>query len=277
MIDLDRVLIIGGSGMVGGQMHFGIKPSHAELDITDRTSVQTKINKLQPSAVINLAGLIDMRQAEENSERARLVNVDGAAFVSEACNALNVPLVHFSTCAVFDGNKNEPYSESDVPHPINIYGETKYEGEQRVLAISAHALIVRTGWLFGGFDKDKKFVHNCFNKLSSEGSIRATNDRFGSPTYIPDLISEVIQLLNQSVHGVVHVVNDSVASYFDIAYAINEIGHFNAEIIPASSRENEWPNLSRGRMESLMSERGVHMRDYREALEEYVIDLQRRI
>lgn len=263
--------------MVGSQISFGIKPTHAEVDITDARSVRAKIVEAQPSAVINLAGLVDLQRAEDNEGLAASLNVDGAACVAQECEKFGIPLVHFSTCAVFDGSKDGPYFESDSPRPLNVYGRTKLEGECRVLSISPCALVVRTGWLFGGFDRDTRFVHACFERLSKGETVRATNDRFGSPTYIPDLIEAVVQLMNDSASGIVHVVNSSVASYFDIACAVNKIGKFEGEVIPVTFRDIESPGLARGKMEALASERGVQMRNFHDALTEYIFMLKQSV
>ncbi|HWO06975.1 MAG TPA: NAD(P)-dependent oxidoreductase [Candidatus Paceibacterota bacterium] len=276
MIDLERVLVIGGSGMVGSQIDFGIKPSHAELDITDPISVQRGFAAHRPSVVLLLAGIIDVKKAEHDPAVAERVNVKGAAHVADACARANIPLVYYSSCMVFDGTKPSPYVESDVPHPLTVYGKTKSAGETEVLSRSPGSLVIRTGWLFGGFERDVKFVHRFHDALVAGESIRATNDRFGSPTYVPDLIAATVSLMHAGVSGIMHVVNSGVVSYFTVAEEIKKLTGASAEVIGITQRELDPRSEPRGAMEGLASERGMQLRPYEEALAEYIHALAKR-
>lgn len=276
MIDLDRTLVLGGSGMVGSQVSFGIKPTHYELDITDPDSLARAMESHQPTAILLLAGVIDVKKAEADPAEAERVNVGGSAAVAECAAKANIPLVYFSSCMVFDGEKREPYSEDDVPNPLTVYGKTKLKGEEVVLEIAPRALVVRTGWLFGGFEKDIKFIHRFYDMLCAGQSIRATNDRYGSPTYVPDLVSEVARLIQSESTGIAHVVNARVASYYEVALTLKELTKSPAEIIGLTQRELDPSSEPRGSMEALVSNRGVTLRPYEEALAEYVASLSTR-
>lgn len=276
MSNPDRILIIGGSGMVGAQILFGIKPSHAELDITDSTSVERAVEKFQPEAILNLAGLVDLRKCEEDPAKAKRLNTDGARNVALAAAGARIPLIYFSSCLVFDGKKETPYTESDEPNPQTIYGKTKLAGELATLEEAPHALVVRTGWLFGGFEHDIKFIRRFYDLLAAGKAIRATSDRSGSPTYVPDLISEAVRLLQAGESGVFHVVNDGVASYFEVAEYLRNILASLTSVSPAPSKEMDHEGVPRGMMEALASERGTTLRPYTEALSEYIAALKSR-
>lgn len=270
MIDLDRVLVIGGSGMVGSQVLFGIRPSHKEFDISDTDSILQGFEVFKPSAVLHLAGLVDMRIAEENPEETYRINVEGTIHIADACAKANIPLVFFSTCSVFDGSKSSPYDESDTPNPLTVYGETKHKAEQEVLARAPLGLVIRTGWLFGGGKHDTKFVKHFIDALISNKPVNATNNRFGSPTYIPDLIEETKKLLINGEQGIVHIVNKGAVSYFEVAERIKIITNSASSVTGVSAKDIDPSNIKRGSMEALTSNRGIILRPYEEALADYI-------
>lgn len=272
-MELDKALVIGGSGMVGSQIPFGEKPSHAELDITDGDSVRRAFDTYRPTAVLHLAGMIDVKRCEEDPSGAERSNVAGAALVADAVARADIPVVYFSSCMVFDGEKGEPYVESDTPNPRTVYGKTKYRGEQEVLARAPKAIVARTGWLFGGRERDTKFVKRFVDSLRARKPVRATNDRFGSPTYVPNLIEAVAGLLQKGERGIFHVVNDGIASYFEVAQELKRLTGSVSEVAGLTQKELNPSEAPRGSMEALASNRGVALRPYREALAEYVASL----
>jgi dTDP-4-dehydrorhamnose reductase len=139
-----------------------------------------------------------------------------------------------------------------------------------------NALIIRTGWLFGGKNADKKFVKIVFDKLKQHAEVKATDDRVGSPTYVNDLLDKIKELIEQKATGIFHVVNSGVASYFEIAQEIKKIGHFTAAATPVKAAEIESPELKRGSMEALSSTK-VQLRSWQEALAEYIDSLSKKV
>lgn len=262
--------------MVGSQIQFGMKPSHAELDITDPISITAGFERYKPVAVIHVAGLIDTVKAEGDPKEAERVNVVGTAHLADACARAKIPLVYFSTGMVFDGTKDSPYNESDIPHPLSVYGMTKYKGEQEVLKRSPNSLVVRTGSLFGGFEKDTKYIRRFYNSLMNGQPIRATDDRFGSPTYVPDLIAETARLLQEGATGVAHIANKGVASYLEVALRIRELTGSQVSVTGAPASEMDPKGVARGRMEGLESNRGILLRPFDVALAEYIAALTQR-
>lgn len=264
-----KILITGGSGMVGSMIEFGIKPSHKEFNILNIKSIEQTIKKYGPHVILHLAAFTNMLEAEKYPERAYRTNVIGTYNLAHICRKKNIWLVYISTCAVFNGNKKSPYTESDKPNPINIYGKTKWLGEIIVQDLIENALIIRTGWLFGSKAKDKKFVKLAFEKCLQKKPIQATSDRQGSPTYIPDLLTEIKRLITTNTSGIVHVVNSGQVSYFEIAKMIKQIVDCRIAIKPVKAKNIESPFLKRGAMEALTSEK-VFLRPWQEALQEYI-------
>lgn len=265
-----KILITGGRGMVGSQAGFGIALNKKQLDILKSKSIQKAIKIYKPDVILHLAAMTDMSDCENSPKKAYRVNVIGTQNIAKACRENNITLVYLSTCAVFDGKKRTPYKENGKPNPINIYGKTKWQGELAVQNILPDALIIRTGWLFGGgFNIDKKFVNSTFKKMRGGLEVKATADRYGSPTYILDLLHTIEKLINKEAHGVFHVVNRGVASYFDIAKEMKKITKLNSPVIPIKSSEVETKNLKRGKMEVLASSK-IKLRSWDKALNEYI-------
>jgi dTDP-4-dehydrorhamnose reductase len=259
-----RILVTGGSGMVGSRVTFGIKPSHRELDITKPATIERSIKKYKPDVILHLAAHVEMLGCEENPKKAAKINIFGTENIAKACKKHDIKLVYLSTCALFDGKKKVAYTPRDKPRPLNTYGKTKWEGEKIAQKILKDVLIVRTGWLFGGSTHDKKFINTTYQKLKRGLDVTATDDRFGSPTYIPDLLNATEKLIMSKKSGVYHIVNSGIASYFQIAKEVKQIGKFKTKIIPVTAKDIENSKLKRGAMEALSS--SVKMRSWREAL-----------
>ncbi len=272
-----KIIITGGNGMVGKQAPFGIRLSHKQLDILSPGLIEKVIAKYKPTAIVHLAAMTDMLACEKNPKLATRINVLGSTNLAKACKKHGIKLVYLSTCAVFNGKKKTPYNETDKPKPINVYGATKLQGEQAILKLLPEALIIRTGWLFGGGLKiDKKFVgqmykrmRNSKTKLTNNLTVQATQDRIGSPTYIPDLFMAIQKLLNSNTKGIVHVVNSGVASYYEIAGAIKQVSKSEAKLIPVKAKAIEPKELRRGKTEALTSSI-IKLRNWRKALAQYL-------
>ncbi len=264
-----KILITGGSGMVGSQVNFGIKPTHYELDITDISSVENYIEKNKPSVVFHFAALADMSLCEQNPDDAYRVNVLGTENIAKACKKHGIKLVYLSTCVVFDGKKETPYNENDKVGPISMYGKTKIEGENVIQSILTDALIIRTGWLFGGGKNDKKFIRAFYLKISANEEINAVSDRYGSPTYVPDLIDAILELLKENKNGIYHVVNSGSVTYKEVAEKIKFLTGSTSNINPINSANVDNPFIIRSKMESLYSSK-ITLRPWNESVTAYI-------
>ena len=197
-ISFDKILITGADGMVGSYVDFGVKTNRQSLDITDPKQTLSVIEKYKPEAILHLAAMTDVDQCERDPRSAYLANGIGAYHVALAAKRCGAKMIYISTAGVFDGEKNGPYTEEDVPNPQNYYGYSKFLGESAVRGVLEDCLIVRTCWMMGGGPaKDKKFVAKIIAQLAKPEikEINAVNDQIGSPSYAKDLVAAIKELI----------------------------------------------------------------------------------
>lgn len=219
-IDLDRVLITGGDGMLGRAVLWGIKTDRSTLDVTDSEAVFTTVRQLQPSAILHLAAL-DIWRCEEDHLQAYRTNVLGTYHLANVAREIRAPLIFLSSGAVFNGAFGVIHDETAKPDPVNVYGQTKFLAELFILATVPDVLVVRTGWVFGGHQAHhRKFFDIAVEKALGNQTIDAVVDRWGSPTYLDDLLSALERLIVSRARGIVHVANRGAATGEDIARKI---------------------------------------------------------
>ncbi len=288
---VDRLLVTGAAGMVGNyvkdvfsdcELHLtdmsGFIRNGTVLDVCDSVAVMQTLQRVKPDVVLHLAGATDVDRCEQEPDWAYAVNATGTQNVAEACEATGALLVYVSTGNVFSGDKDEAYTEYDIPGPCNVYGESKLAGEQIVASLLNRYCIVRAGWMMGGGEKDKKFVGKIAQMiLGGETQLKAVDDKFGSPTYARDLLLGISKLVDTGYYGLYHMVNPGVASRYEIAQAVLDIlKRPEVEIEPVSSAHFPLP-APRIRLEALRNHKlgllGLDwMRPWRVALEGYLRD-----
>ncbi len=227
---MNTVLILGAQGNLGCQLQ-QVFPDHIawdrnDVDVTDTVTLRQNITALRGkiSAIINCVAYNDVDGAESHAEIARILNTDTPRILAELANELGVPLLHYSTGYVFSGNK-QSYNEIDVPDPVSVYGRTKADGEQAVVATAQQYYIVRTNLLFGPQGKSeasKKSVVDVMRDVGiMQGKLKGITDEESSFTYTPDLANATKALLEGSfAPGIYHVVNEGTGSWYDIASQI---------------------------------------------------------
>ncbi|MBI5598569.1 MAG: dTDP-4-dehydrorhamnose reductase [Deltaproteobacteria bacterium] len=224
-----KVLVTGSRGMLASMLvpllgrDRGLEVFLAKgLDITDLPAVKETLEGFSPGVVINCAAYNAVDRAEEERELAFSVNALGPANLARVCGKIGSRLVHFSTDFVFDGRKNSPYREEDGPNPLNVYGESKLEGELNVRKETGDYMIVRTSWLYGpGRDN---FVTRIISKAGREETLSVVCDQTGTPTYTEDLSEAVMNLLMADApSGTYHFSNEGVASRYDLAKVACEL------------------------------------------------------
>jgi len=262
-----KFLITGADGMVGSYIDFGIKTDKNTLDIRDEKAVRDCFEKYHPEIVIHLAAETDVDLCQRDPAHGYKINTLGTYNIAVAAREFNAKMVYISTTAVFDGKKNELYSEEDTPNPQNIYGRTKYLGEIIVKDIVPQYLIIRAGWMIGGGpEKDKKFIAKIIKQLNSP-EIKVVNDKMGSLTFAKDLIRGIQILLKDEQTGIYHLVNKGLCSRYDIACEIVKQLKPSVKIIPVSS---DYFNLDAPRGAETLGSKIDIMRPWQDALKEYL-------
>lgn len=269
---LENCLITGGHGMVGKNFHFGLKPTSKELDITNTKSITTYISK-QPniSCIIHLAS-INIRDSEKSNKNAVDININGTINMLKESMNRDIPFVYVSSGAVFSSfNENEKFNEKTIPNPNCMYGYTKYAAEKMVMLYNK-SFIIRTGWLFGGHQKSHyKFVENVFNNLQTNTVVNASNNFVGSPTYVVDFVEKLKEIITTTKYGIYHVVNDGVATGYDIAHFIANQMNRNSDLI-RSVGSFDIPNSGPHRSDTevlVTNYEETKMRHWKDALQEY--------
>lgn len=226
-----KILITGCGGMLGEGVYkefFGKSNVFATdidlnetwlkyLDVSKKEDVENNFIKINPDYVIHLAALTDLEYCELNVDEAQATNSNGTKNVVDQARKNNVPLVYISTAGIFDGKK-EFYLEEDSPNPINIYGKSKYEGENFAKAYHK-SIIIRAGWMMGGGPKkDKKFINKIIKQLNSGvNEISVVDDKLGTPTYTYDMAKIIWYLLDKELYGLYHGCCDGGGSRLDVA------------------------------------------------------------
>ncbi len=198
-----KILVTGSKGQLGHELliqgnnsGYEILPADLpELDITDKTQVKHRLERFQPSFVVNAAAYTNVDKAETEQNFAFAVNRDGPANLAEACAKLEIPLIHISTDFIFDGKKSSPYIESDPVSPLSVYGKSKQEGENEVRSRLKKHIILRTAWLYGVHGQN--FVKTMLRLGREKEVISVVSDQFGSPTSAADLAEAVLQIISR--------------------------------------------------------------------------------
>lgn len=221
-----RVLLTGAYGQLGRCLLDRVPAEwillacgSAELDITDRPAVERVVKKFRPDVIINAAAYTAVDKAETDRIRAMKVNAIGPENLAIAAHQQGTRLIHLSTDYVFDGSKKTPYTESDLPCPINFYGLSKWEGEKRVFSVLPDAVVIRTSWVFSEYGAN--FVKTMLRLAETRSEISVVNDQFGCPTYAGDLAQAIITLASRAeAAGVYHYCGDVAVSWCEFAQAI---------------------------------------------------------
>jgi dTDP-4-dehydrorhamnose reductase len=247
-----KILITGAKGQMGNEFRVLGPPEPSmefhftdieELDITDPSAVTDHLSRLHPDVVINCAAYTAVDKAEQEPEKAFLVNRDAVENLARATSGIESFLIQISTDYVFNGRANIPYREEDTPDPVSVYARSKFGGELAVRKFAARGIIIRTSWLFSPFGTN--FVKTILKHAKEKGVLRVVADQVGNPTYAGDLCRAILDIvpvvtLTQGVE-LFHFSNEGVASWFDFARAIIEFSGIPCEVIPIATKDYPMP------------------------------------
>ena len=219
-----------------------------EMDITDAGKVAEVIKSGNYNAVIHCAAWTAVDKAEDEVELCTKVNVDGTRNIANICKELDIPMMYFSTDYVFDGQGETEWKEYDERDPLNVYGQTKYEGELIVETLPKH-FIVRIAWVFG--INGNNFIKTMLRLGKERGAVCVVDDQIGSPTYTYDLSKLVVDMIQTDKYGIYHATNEGLCSWYEFACEIFKQAGMSVEVTPVDS--NAFPAKAKRPNNSRMS------------------------
>lgn len=243
--------------------------SRQDCDISNPLSIESAIEKYKPWAIINAAGFVRVDDAERECDACMRDNTTGPLNLAIACNKYGVQLINFSSDLVFDGNKPTPYLESDLPNPLNVYGQSKAQSEILVQKENPSSLIIRTSAFFGPWD-EYNFVHYVRKALTNYETVTVAKDIYISPTYVPHLVNTSLDIFIDREHGIWHLANKGALTWAEFAYLVADKFDLNKSLINAVNNSQMKYAAKRPFYSVLGSERGHLLPSFESAMNEYL-------
>jgi dTDP-4-dehydrorhamnose reductase len=274
-----KILLTGAGGMLAEDTVTVLQPCfeviprrEKELDICNSEAVHAAMCSLKPDVVVNCAAYTLVDACETEREKAFAVNAVGVKNLALACRQAGSLLVHISTDYVFDGTKQAPYTESDIPHPLSVYGQSKRAGEQYVQEILEQYVIIRSSWLYGRGGNN--FITTILRLAQDKKELNVVHDQRGSPTWTRDLSRALKALLDSNARGMYHVCNQGNCTWYEYALRIVERAGLGVTVRPMTTdqlqRPAPRPSYSVLDCSRFVRETGMALRPWDTALEEYL-------
>ena len=275
-----RVLVTGAKGQLGRDLMNelkrqgleGIGVDVEEMDITDPEKWRSVIGQAGADAVIHCAAYTAVDAAEDQAELCRKINGEGTRNVAEACRDAGVKLMYISTDYVFDGEGTRPWEPDDERAPLNVYGQTKYEGELAIEELLDRYYIIRIAWVFGAAGKN--FIKTMLRLGREKGAVSVVNDQVGSPTYTYDLARLLVDMVQTEHYGRYHATNEGECSWYEFACEIFRQAGLEVQVTPVSSEafaaKAKRPANSRMSKEKLTEKGFVRLPDWQDALKRFL-------
>ena len=255
-----NVLVTGSNGQLAScikdlakqydDLNF-IYTDYQELDICDLNQVNAFFKSNHKiDYCINCAAYTAVDKAESDADKAFEINATGPKNLAIVCHQFDVVLIQISTDFVFDGEKKEPYTETDVANPISVYGASKLQGEQEIIKVSEKCFILRTSWLYS--EHGNNFMKTMLRLAETRDEISVVSDQIGTPTYAGDLAEVILKIVRSknTNFGLYHYSNDGVASWYDFAEAIFKAS--NTEIRLNAIKTEAYPKAAKRPVYSVM-------------------------
>ena len=249
---MSKFLITGANGQLGNSIK-KLEPDFLQydflytdiedLDITQIRDIEQYIRSQNPELIINCAAYNHVDKAEEETELARMINVDAVSNLASVAAKNDIGFIHVSTDYVFDGRTFLPYNENDKPKPLSLYAATKYHGEVEALKYGRKSCVVRTSWLYSHYGHN--FVKTIRKYGTERDSLNVVKDQVGTPTFAPDLANAILLLAGKiptiKEPQIFHYSNEGVASWYDFAEAIIKLSAIECTVNPVSTSEYPLP------------------------------------
>ena len=268
-----KVLVTGAKGMLGQDLCPVLEDSGYEVietdvdnfDITSPNMVSNLLMKEKPEILIHCAAYTNVDKAEDEPDTARKINSLGTKNLAQACAKLGITLVYISTDYVFNGEKTEKYLPDDEPNPINVYGQTKLEGENYIKEICKKYYILRTAWLYGIHGKN--FVETMIS-MADKPELKVVNDQIGCPTWTMELAQGIVEIIEEEFpFGIYHVCGSGSCSWFEFAQEIFKLTGETVNLIPCTT--DEFPRKAKRPPHSVMENQNL-CRNWKLALKDYI-------
>lgn len=246
-----KILITGANGQLGSEIkelekiYSGYEYLFTDIDNLDISSLKSLTDYFathNPSYIINCAAYTAVDKAEDEPDKAALINIKGAENLAIMSAKYSIPLIHISTDYVFDGIHYKPYTEDFPCSPQSVYGKTKHEGERIVIKTTQKHIIIRTSWLYSSHGNN--FVKTILRLGKERNELNVIFDQVGSPTYAYNLAIACLEILNQTINdfkteigGIYHFSNEGVCSWYDLALEIMKIAELNCRVKPIETKD----------------------------------------
>lgn len=279
-----KVLVTGVRGQLGYDVVRELKKRQIEtvgvdveeMDITDPAQTEIVIREAAPDAVIHCAAYTAVDAAEDNEELCREVNARGTENVARICGEMNIKMMYISTDYVFDGKGTRPWEPDDPRDPLNVYGQTKYEGELAVEKYVKKFFTVRIAWVFGV--NGKNFIKTMLNLGKTHDKLTVVNDQTGSPTYTYDLARLLADMIQTEKYGRYHATNEGICTWYEFACEIFRQAGIDVEVAPVAS--DEYPSKAKRPENSRMSKKKLKengfelLPSWQDALKRYLKEIE---
>lgn len=275
-----RILVTGVKGQLGYDVvnelkkrgHTAIGVDVEEMDITDAAAVEREMKADDLDAVIHCAAYTAVDAAEDNRELCIRVNAEGTRNIARAARELNLKMVYISTDYVFDGEGERPWEPDDARNPLNVYGESKYQGELAVEEYLERYFIVRIAWVFGV--NGKNFIKTMLNLAKNHDELNVVDDQTGSPTYTYDLAVLLADMVETEKYGRYHATNEGLCTWYEFAKEIFSQAGVDVKVNPVTSEEfpakAKRPHNSRMDKSKLTDNGFVLLPPWQDALKRYL-------
>ena len=285
-----KILLIGNTGQVGFELNRTLLPlgevlalDYPQFDLGDGPAIHDMVTSLKPHIIVNAAAYTNVDRAESEKDLALEINAAGPMTLAVEAKKINAALIHYSTDYVFDGQKGVPYVEDDPPNPLNIYGQSKLEGELGIQNIGGSYLIFRTSWVYS--DRRPCFVQTILRLARERKSLSVVEDQHSNPTWARTLAEVTAQIIAQGGadpvgwvaerRGLYHLTDEGDCSRFEWAKAILELEPHRdeqiiQEILPVKSSDfpspSTRPSDSRLSCEKIQNTFNLHLPHWRDTL-----------
>jgi len=287
-----RIVLVGAGGMLGNMVAATAPPDIEiveydlpQMDIADISSVSTCLHQARPDYIINCAALTDVDGCESQKEQALAVNAEGPGHLATIAAEIGATLLHISTDFVFAGATETPYTETDIPEPLSVYGHSKHQGEMRVETSGLERyFILRTSWLYGPWGKN--FVETIIRLAQERDVLKIVSDQVGTPTYSRDLAKAIWTLLDTDLYGTYHYSNEGQCSWYeftaeivrllrqlegDDCLRVGSVEPIPGSEFPQAATRPPWSVMSK---QKIKNKTGIYVPQWQESLARYLHERQ---